>query len=214
MTSLPISIVSDVVCPWCMIGTRRLELALAERPEVKAELSFLPFLLDPSTPEEGRDLRESLRRKYGVDPESMFGRVEQAARESGIPLDFAKVRRSPNTVRAHVLLDAAEPRGTQHALSVALFQAYFLEGEDVGSPDVLARIGSQHGFDRDEAYALVTDETAMGRIREFAAEQGASGIGGVPFFVFDGRYAVNGAQNVETFVRVIDAVLEKRAQAR
>lgn len=213
MQSLPITIVSDVVCPWCLIGSRRLELALAQRPDVEARITYLPFLLDPTTPKDGRDLRENLRRKYGVDPETMFGRVEQAARESGIPLDFSKVTRSPNTTAAHVLLDAAEPRGTQRALARALFHAYFLEGRDVGDADVLARIAAEHGFDREEAYALATDEQAKARIREFAAEQSQAGVSGVPFFIFDDRYAVSGAQAVETFVRVIDTVLQKRAEA-
>lgn len=210
MDPLRITVVSDVVCPWCMIGEKRLEDALAARPDVPYELTFLPFLLDPTTPAEGRDLRESLRTKYRVDPESMFGRVEQAARESGIPLDFAKVRRMPNTVAAHVLIDAAEAHGTQAGLAKALFAAYFLHGEDVSDPDVLARVATGHGFDREEAYAIVTDEQAKQRIRAFADEQTRSGVTGVPFFVFDDAYAVSGAQHVDTFVKVIDAVLAKR----
>lgn len=211
MEPLPITVVSDVVCPWCLIGEARLARALAQRPDVDARITFLPFLLDPSTPAGGRDLREHLRRKYGVDPESMFGRVEQAARESGIPLDFAKVRTSSNTTAAHVLIDAAEPRGTQRDLVKALFHAYFLDGEDVGDPNVLARIASAHGFERDEAYLLATDDAAKARIRAFATEQSQAGVSGVPFFVFDGKYAVSGAQNEETFLQVIDAVLAKRA---
>lgn len=213
MKPLSITIVSDVVCPWCLIGEKRLELALEQRPEVEAEITFLPFLLDPTTPIGGKDLRENLRRKYGVDPESMFGRVEQAARESGIPLDFRKVLRSPNTLAAHVLIDAAEARGTQRELAKSFFHAYFLEGRDVGDPDVVANIASDHGFDREEAYALATDEQAKERIRAFAAEQSRAGVTGVPFFVFDDRYAVSGAQSVETFVRTIDAVLAKRVEA-
>src|SRR5580658_347341 len=118
---LSIDIVSDVICPWCFIGARRLDQALASLTEpITAEVSFHPFLLDPKTPPEGADLRERLRAKYGVDPERMFARVEAAARESGIPLDFSKVRRTPSTVAAHTLLDAAYPKGTQHALAGAL----------------------------------------------------------------------------------------------
>src|SRR5688572_15685124 len=101
--SLSIEIVSDVVCPWCFLGHARLKTALAARPDLDPSIRFTPFLLDPSIPKDGRDLREHLGKKYGVDPERMFGRVEAAARESGIPLDFGKIRRFPSTLPAHVV---------------------------------------------------------------------------------------------------------------
>lgn len=212
MTELRVEVVSDVVCPWCLIGKKRLEDALARRPEIAAQVRFLPFQLDPSTPREGADLRERLAAKYGADPETMFARVEHAARESGIPLDFAKVHRYPNTLAAQVLVVAAESRGTQRALVSALFEAYFLDGADIGDPAVLARVGSRHGFDYDEALALVDDEAAKNDIRGMAREHARRGVSGVPFFVFDGKYAVSGAQSVETFVAVIDRVVKERGE--
>jgi predicted DsbA family dithiol-disulfide isomerase len=212
MRKLTVDVVSDVVCPWCLIGARRLEQALEKIPELEVELTFHPFLLDPSVPPEGVDLRERLTRKYGVPAESMFGRVEGAARESGIPLDFAKVTRSVNTIGAHTLLRHALDRGTQRALAHALFDAYFLEGKDVGQADVLAAIAVRHGFEADEALALVTDERERAITKREAMEMAAQGISGVPFFIFERRLAVSGAQSVETLQRAIEKALAEAPQ--
>lgn len=209
MRELAIDVVSDVVCPWCLIGVRRLERALEAFPDLRAEIRFHPFLLDPSTPDEGVDLRERLRAKYGVAPERMFASVEAAARESGIPLDFAKVTRSVPTTRAHTLLRRAIDKGTQRALKRALLDAYFLEGRDVGGIDELVAIASDHGFDPDEARALLRDDAELRRTRDEAAAVAAQGIGGVPFFVFAERLAFSGAQPVETMKKVIARALEE-----
>jgi predicted DsbA family dithiol-disulfide isomerase len=196
--ALAIDVVSDVICPWCFIGSRRLDQALGSLPpDVRAEVTFHPFLLDPSTPPEGADLRQRLRAKYGVDPERMFAQVESAARSSGIPLDFSKVRKTPSTIGAHTLLRHAPAKGTQRALLGALFEAYFLDGRDIGDPGVLAAIAAAHGFGEDEALALVRDEDEREQTRQEAAESAAGGIRGVPFFVFAGRFAVSGAQPPE-----------------
>jgi len=191
---LDIDIVSDVICPWCFIGSRRLEQALEG---VAVGLTFRPFLLDPSIPKEGADLRDRLRAKYGVDPDKMFGNVEAAARNSGIPLDFSKVRRTPSTIAAHTLLRHAIDKGTQPALARALFEGYFLEGRDLGDADVLAAIAGAHGFEADEAIRLVRDEQELATTLAEAREAAASGVRGVPFFVFGGRLAVSGAQSAD-----------------
>jgi predicted DsbA family dithiol-disulfide isomerase len=207
MTQLAIDIVSDVVCPWCLIGVRRMEQALAAFPDVEPVITFHPFLLDPSTPDEGQDLRERLQRKYGVDPKVMFARVEAAARESGVPLDFTKVTRSVPTVRAHTLLRHAADRGTQRALKNALLEAYFLEGRDVGSVDVLAEIAAAHGFTKDEARALVGDEAELRETRAKATSVAEQGVSGVPFFVIGKRLMFSGAQPVERMKDVIQRVI-------
>jgi len=195
-----IEVVSDFVCPWCFIGTRRLEQVLEGK---EAEVAYRPFLLDPSIPLEGVDLRESLKKKFGRDPEGMFGRVEEAARETGIALDFSKVRRYPSTVRAHALTRHAAEKGTQRALANALFEANFLEGRDIGAIDVLADIAQKHGFDRDEAIRIIEDESELDQARKEARESAGAGIGGVPFFVFAGRFAVSGAQPVAVFEKAL-----------
>jgi predicted DsbA family dithiol-disulfide isomerase len=209
--SLTIDVVSDVICPWCFIGSRRLDLALAELPDIHADVAYRPYLLDPSTPPEGVDLRARLRAKYGGDPESMFAQVESAARATGIPLDFARVTRWPSTVGAHTLLRWAGPRGTQRALVGALFDAYFLRGLDIGDPEVIATIASEHAFGADEASALARDEAERERTREEAAEAVAGGVRGVPFFVFAGRFAVGGAQPSAVLRTAIERALETKA---
>lgn len=201
---LSIAIVSDVVCPWCLIGTSRLEKALAAFPDLEVEVTYLPFLLDPTTPPEGVDLRESLRRKYGGDPEKMFPRVEAAARETGVMLDFAKVRRHPNTIKAHTLIRHALAKGTQRALTKALFDAHFLQARDVNDDAVLVELATAHGFTSEEAKALLGDAKELAATREEAQAMAEQGIGGVPFFIFQNALAVSGAQPVEVFEKAIE----------
>jgi predicted DsbA family dithiol-disulfide isomerase len=202
---ISIDIVSDVICPWCFIGARRLDQAIASLTEPLAtEVSFHPFLLDPTTPPEGADLRARLRAKYGVDPEGMFARVEAAAHASGIPLDFRKVRRTPSTVAAHSVLREARAKGTQRALAGALFDAYFLEGRDIGDPGTLASIAAAHGFAEEEVLALVRSPEALAQTRADAQSAAAQGVTGVPFFVFGGAVAVSGAQSADVLRGAIE----------
>jgi predicted DsbA family dithiol-disulfide isomerase len=198
-----IDIVSDVICPWCFIGLQRLEAALAEEGLKDAPITFHPFQLDPSTPMEGADLRERLAAKFGGDPSPMFARVEAAARESGIPLDFSKVRRTPNTLKAHTLIGRALEKGTQRRVARALFEAYFLEGKDIGSDAVLVDIAAAHGFERAEAERLLTDDAALRETREEAAAMSRQGISGVPFTILGGKLAVSGAQPTDVFRDII-----------
>lgn len=200
---LRVEIVSDVVCPWCLIGTRHLELALAAAHEADAEIVFRPFLLDPTMPSEGEDLRGRLRRKYG-NPDAMFARVEAAARQSGIALDFSRVRRAVSTVRAHTLLRHAIARGTQVGLAKALFSAYFLDGQDVSDPALLAPLASQYGFDEAEAARLLVDDAELESTRREADAAARKGISGVPFTLVGGVHAVAGAQPVEAFRKAIE----------
>jgi predicted DsbA family dithiol-disulfide isomerase len=209
MRELAVDVVSDVVCPWCFIGTRRLEDALAQLPDVKAKVSYHPFLLDPTTPPEGEDLRERLRKKYGGDPERLFANVEEAAHSSGIALDFSKVRKSVSTVAAHTLVRHAADRNTQPAFARALFGAYFLEGKDIGQADVLADIATNHGFTKEEALKLATDPAELSITRKDASDAAAQGIRGVPFFVLDGRLAISGAQPPNVFFEGIQRALQE-----
>jgi predicted DsbA family dithiol-disulfide isomerase len=215
MKHLGIDIFSDVICPWCFIGTRRLEQALASlrgaagaadaagADGVEVDVEYHPFLLDPTTPPGGGDLRDRLRAKYGADPDKMFAQVEAAARSSGIPLDFSKVTRFAATTAAHTLLRHARAKGTQRQLASALFEAYFLGGRDIGDPTVLASVAAPLGFEADEALRLVRDEDELSATRAEAQSATAQGIRGVPFFVFGGRFAVSGAQPPEVLLEAI-----------
>jgi predicted DsbA family dithiol-disulfide isomerase len=204
VAAIQVDVVSDIICPWCFIGARRLGQALASLPEVEANVVYRPFLLDPTIPAEGTDLRERLRKKYNADPDTMFGRVEAAARETGIPLDFKKVTRTVSTIAGHTLLRHALDKGTQRALADALFDAYFLQGRDIGQAETLAELATAHGFTVDEVLALLRDDAELAATRSEAAEAARSGVQGVPFFVFGGRLAVSGAQPVSVLRGAIE----------
>lgn len=214
--SLTVDVVADLVCPWCFIGMKNLEAALAQTVGETATGSLVgtptlvqhqPFLLDPALPVEGADLRERLRMRYGGDPDAMFSRVEAAGRAAGIPLDFSKVRRVVNTVAAHTLLGAAAKCGTQQALAMALYDAYFLQGRDIGKSAVLVELAAAHGLDPDSAQALVTDTQALQATRDKARQAAAGGVQGVPFFVFNQKLAVSGAQPAAVLADAITRTL-------
>jgi predicted DsbA family dithiol-disulfide isomerase len=190
---MDIEVFSDVVCPWCYVGSHRLDRVLAEEPE-QHDVVYRPFFLDPTTPESGMDIADMLRRKYGADPRQMWARVESAARESGLSLDLSRQRLQYPTLRAHTLMRHAEARGTQRALAKSLFEANFVDALDVNDVNVLARLGERHGFGSDEVVALLGDAQELAATRAETDAALANGIRGVPFFVFDGRLAVSGAQ--------------------
>ncbi len=202
---MQIDIFSDVVCPWCFIGTRRLEHVLTERG-ITADVTYRTFLLDPNTPPEGKNVPEMIRTKYGRDPAPMFARVEAEARKSNIPLDSAKQPMSYNTVRAHTLLRHAIPLGTQRAFAQALFAANFLDGKNISDPDVLVEIATQHGFTRERVLELLTDENELSLTKKEHDVPRQLGISGAPFFVFNGTIGVSGAQPEEVFGQVLDEI--------
>lgn len=199
-----IDVVSDLACPWCFIGIERLERALADTGAT-ATVSLHPFLLDPDAPESGSDVRARLRQKFGADPSPAFARVEAAARETGLPLDYAKLTVSYPTVRAHTLLRHAAAKGTQRALSRALFAAYFLEAKNIADPEVLAEVAASHGLSREEVLRLTHDAEALAQTRAEAEHAARNGIRGVPLFIFDGRTVLSGAQPEAVFRETIAA---------
>jgi predicted DsbA family dithiol-disulfide isomerase len=214
---LVVDLFVDIVCPWCFVGNERLERVLASpaagsRPAV---VRHHAFFLDPSTPPEGRNVPEMLRQKYGVDPKRLWARVEAEARKAGIELDLSKQPNSYPTARAHTLIRHAEGRGTARALVRDLYRGYFLEARNIADPAVLADVGVRHGFSREESERLVTDAAELDLTRREAEEAAGSGIGGVPFFIFDGRLAVSGAQPEEILrTALARADEESRAAAR
>lgn len=208
--ALTIDVFSDVVCPWCFIGAARLELALAGMSsELEPELCYHPFFLDPSVPPEGINVPNMLRRKYGADPKQLWARAEASARESGLALDLSLQSMMYPTAAAHTLLRHAHAKGTQFALVKALFQAYFQEALNIGDPSVLASVAEQHGFTRAEALELATSDTELELTQEEASSAAQGGIRGVPFFIFDGRLAVSGAQSVAVLQAAMRQALER-----
>jgi predicted DsbA family dithiol-disulfide isomerase len=209
-TARPVAIdlFTDIVCPWCFLGNERLERVLATSGQ-PAEVSHHPFLLDPNTPPEGKDISAMLRQKYGVDPKQVWGRLEAEARKSGIEVDLSKVRYSYPTIRAHTLVRLAAAKGTQRALVRDLFRANFLEARNISDLGVLTEIAVRHGFDADEVAGLLTDERELTTTRRDAGEASANGITGVPFYVLDQRYAISGAQQEEVLRSAIARAAEE-----
>jgi predicted DsbA family dithiol-disulfide isomerase len=206
---MTIDVYSDVVCPWCFIGTRRLSAVLASLDgEIDATVRHHPYVLQPGTPSEGTDLHRMLRERYGTDPAEMFVTVEAAAREAGIPLDLSKQRMTYSTLGAHTLLRHAEEKGTQHALLDALFTAYFLDARNVSDPAVLADVATKHGFTAGEVERLLADETELARTRSEVREAAMRGVRGVPLFIFNQRLVLSGAQPADVFR---DAIAKARA---
>jgi len=168
-----------------------------------ATVRYHPFQLNADTPAEGVDLREHLRTRYGADPEEMFARVEAAAHDAGIALNFKIIRRLPNTLSAHVLSAAMKDSAAQRALVDAIFTAYFLEGRDISNPAVLTEIAAAHSLTAPETGTLLGYEKLRQGVQEIAAAMSAQGIGGVPYFIFNQRLALSGAQPLEVFRQAI-----------
>jgi predicted DsbA family dithiol-disulfide isomerase len=207
---ITVEIWSDVVCPWCYIGKRRFEHALAEF-EPAVEIVWRSFQLDPDAPvREERGLVESFAARKGLDASqvrSMFANVTDVATGEGLTYDFDRVR-AANTFDAHRLLHFAAAHGRQGELKERLLRAYFTEGEQVGDPEVLARLASEVGLDASQARRALDDGEYADDVRGDFESARAFGITGVPFFVFDRRFAVSGAQPAEVFTRALEAARE------
>ncbi|HUR42790.1 MAG TPA: DsbA family oxidoreductase [Aestuariivirga sp.] len=196
--TVSIDIVSDVICPWCFVGKRRLDAALASLGDIVAEVSWHPFLLDGSIPKEGMDRRDYLTRKFGAERlKTLHDPLLAAAKEAGAPMDFAAIKRTPNTLDAHRLLRWSQAVGKQHDMAERLFMAYWNEGKDIGDKQVLAAEAGAVGLDAAEIKELLDGEADLAEIKAEIQRAAEMGITGVPTFLIAGRYAVVGAQSPE-----------------
>jgi predicted DsbA family dithiol-disulfide isomerase len=202
---MQIQVFSDVVCPWCYIGTVRLDRVLAALA-LDATVTYCPFMIAPQTPPGGFNVAEDLRRKYGAEPRKLWDRAEAEARKSGLELDLAKQEMSYPTAAAHTLIRHAGSKGTQRAFVRALFVTYFQDARDISAPDVLAPLAAGHGFSESEARALIADPTELAATHREVREAYALGVRGAPTFVFDEAAAFSGAQPEEVFRDVIEEV--------
>ena len=200
-----IDVFSDVVCPWCFVGKRRLEQALAAVKVADAEIRWHAFQLNPDLPPGGVDRRQYLDSKFGPGAaQRIHERLDAVGREAGIDFQFDKIERSPNTLDAHRLLWLAGPQGRQGALKEALMKAYFTEGRDVGDAVVLADIAAAVGVAGDIP-AFLAGEGGRQEVREELEQAARLRISSVPFFIFEGRYALAGAQPPEVFAQALAA---------
>jgi predicted DsbA family dithiol-disulfide isomerase len=205
---LKIDVFTDVVCPWCLVGSARLDKAIAALPpDIEVDVENHPFYLDPTTPAEGVVVADMLRERYHRDPKEMWARVEAEASKTGIALDLSQQPRMFPTAKAHTLTRLARPLGTQHQLANAIASAYFLDRRQINDDEVLADLAAAHGFARAEALRLINDPRELALTERLAHEAAEQGINGVPFFVFGNRYAMSGAQPQEVFAMAFDKTL-------
>lgn len=214
-----IDIFSDVICPWCFIGKKRLEKALDLRPSAQVILRWRAFQLNPDMPAGGMDRRQYLAAKFGGPDaaERIYDNVRVAGQRDAIAFAFERIPRTPNTVNAHRMIRFADRDGKQDAMVAALFQAYFLDGRDIGDAATLARLAAECGLDEKTAAAFLGGEEETETVLAEDIYARKLGIGGVPCFIFDGKYAVSGAQEPEAFLPVFDLLAkggEEAAQAR
>jgi predicted DsbA family dithiol-disulfide isomerase len=206
---IKVDVFTDTVCPWCLVGSVRLDKAIAALPvDIEVEVENHPFYLSPDTPAEGIVVADMLREKYGRDPKEMWARVEGEAHKSGIPLDLSKQPRSYPTQKGHTLVRLAKAKGTQHALANAIAEAYFLDHQLINDDEVLAGIAGKHAYSHDEALQVLRDPGALGVTHDLAIDAARQGIQGVPFFIFDNRFAMSGCQPEEVFAQAFEAAID------
>lgn len=210
--TVTIDVVSDVMCPWCYIGKRRLEAAVAALPEVVLDVQWRPFQLDATIPPEGMDRRMYLERKFGgaEAAERVYAPVRAAGEAEAIPFAFDRIRRSPNTINAHRLIRWAGQAGLQEEMVERLFRLYFIEGGDLTDVSVLAKAAAEAGMELEVAERLLASEADVAEVRADIEAAQNMGITGVPTFIVGGRYAVVGAQPADVLA---DAIAKARAEA-
>jgi len=211
---LAIDVVSDVVCPWCFIGKRRIEKAIALRPDVAIALRFHPYFLNDWIPREGISREQYLTTKFGsVERYKLIAqRVAAAAAEEGLVYALDKISRQPNTTDCHRLILWAGKSGNGAAMKQRLMELYFTQGADLTDRDVLARAGADCGLDREETERRLATEEDVEVVAQQAQAAKEAGIDGVPCFIFGGVLAVSGAQAPDYLAGAIDRALAERAK--
>lgn len=213
---LKIDVVSDVVCPWCYIGKKRIEQALALAPDVPVELTFRPFFLNPSVPREGVERDEYLTQKFGSPAryKELASRVVDAAAQEGLEYHPELVKRQPNTIDCHRLIHWADAIGKGPAMKQRLMELYFRDGGDLTDINVLVKAAAEIGLDADNVRAKLATDVDVDLIAGQANEAAEKGISGVPTFVFAQKYAVSGAQDPAQLAKAIRHIsAEINAQA-
>lgn len=210
---LAIIVYSDVICPWCYVGKRRLEAALADARMPGVQLAWRPFELNPDMPPEGMERQLYRARKFGAERSAELDRnMAQVGREAGIAFAFDRQQRTPNTRLAHRLILEAGRQGRQDAVVTRLFRAYFEEGLDIGSADVLARVATETGLDPAGATEALGSPESLKEVIALEEQGRRMGIEGVPFFILAGKYGVSGAQPPEFWREALPKIADE-AQA-
>lgn len=219
MTKLPIEMVSDLVCPWCWLGLMRLKSAMALAPEIKIDLLFRPYELDPTTPPEGTDYKSAMAKKFST-PEAkerskaMRDALVSYGEAEGIPFQFDKITRRPNTINAHRLVRWAQGQGSGMDAKEALFSAYFEQGRDIGDLDVLIDIGSSVGLDTGLLTDLMKGDADVDSVRAESEQFRQMGVSGVPTYIAGRAIAVQGAESAEKLAKFLRHASSEFAKAK
>ena len=204
-TPLVIDVVSDVVCPWCFIGKRRLEKAIAMQPDIPVEVRWRPYFLNPWIPREGMSRKDYLTTKFGSPEryEGIAGRVAAAAASEGLTYAVDKMARQPNTIDCHRLILWASQNGNAAAMKQHLMDLYFTEGADLSDREVLVRAAVDCGLDADTVRTKLAGDGDVEVVEREANVAKEAGIEGVPCFILGGVMAVSGAQPAEQLAQAI-----------
>jgi len=199
--NLSVDIISDVICPWCYIGKRRLEKAIAAH-DGQVKVRWFPFQMNPSMPKDGISRRDYRTKKFGTWERSLEldAQVAAAGQSEGIHFVFDRIERTPNTLDAHRLIWLADKQGIQDAAMEALFRAYFTEGRDISNRQTLIDVVAETGLDRLRAEGMLNSDEGMDAIKEAAELSRQHRMDGVPFFIINGKITLGGAQPPEAFL--------------
>jgi len=212
MQRIKVDIVSDIVCPWCYIGKRRLEKAIEElKGEFEFDISYLPFELHPNMPKEGRNQKEYLTEKFGGEERyhQLTANVTSVAAEEGLHFDYSQQQNSPNTRDAHRLIWLAKQEGVQPEVKEALLNAYFEKGVDLTKDDNLIDVAESAGLDRNKAMALLCSDEGLVEVEYLEQLNTQRGVSGVPFYIVNDKYGISGAQPSSSFVSAFRDISEK-----
>ena len=218
MTDKPkilIDVISDVMCPWCYIGKRNLDQAIANSPDIDIAVQWRPFQLDPTIPNDGMDRQTYLNNKFGAERAvSFYNQIRQAGKEVGIDFKFEDIDLSPNTLNSHRLIHWAggQSNKVQYKLVERLFQIYFLEGGNLTDISVLAGAAEFAGMDPQIVTELLEGDQDIEQVTKDIGFAQEIGVQGVPFFIIDQKYALTGAQPADALVSAFQNVLLERAK--
>jgi predicted DsbA family dithiol-disulfide isomerase len=201
-----LDIISDPICPWCYIGKAKLDRALEAAGDSPFDIHWRPFQLNPDMPSEGMDRRDYLEAKFGGEAGAsrVYAAIAKAAAEAGLEIDFERIGRTPSTLDAHRLIRWARTTGNQSAVVSQLFRRYFREGQDISDRSILADVAESAGMERAVAEHLLDSDADLAETRAEDVAAREMGVSGVPTFIVGGRHVLQGAQEAQTWARVIE----------
>jgi len=209
--TVKLDIISDPICPWCYIGKTHLDKALAQVPDHPFVIEWHPFQLNPDMPLDGMDRRDYLEGKFGGKDAAVkaYAPVVEHAENAGLTINYEAIKRTPNTLNAHRLIHWAGIESKQTEAVDALFQAYFVDGRDIGEPEVLGDIADSIGMDAAVVQKLLSTDNDIDDIKARDAHSRQMGVSSVPTFIVDNKHAVPGAQPPELWLKVIGEIMEQ-----